>query len=139
MEKDIRDLLHGIKKELQFKIPSNSEHRLDLENLFQKQDKLKQELKEIEQNINKIGSLISEGLTSIYKYKSIYKKGTAIYIEHKLPDLDPYETSIYELYKGGLAGIQYKNLNDLNSAKFLTDDEKREILGLKPKVLRNND
>ena len=29
--------------------------------------------------------------------------------------------------------IQYKNLNDLNSAKFLSDDEKRLICGLLPK------
>ena len=28
--------------------------------------------------------------------------------------------------------ISYKNLNDLNSAKFLTDNEKRMILGLPP-------
>lgn len=29
--------------------------------------------------------------------------------------------------------IQYRNLNDLNSAKFLSDDEKRLICGLLPK------
>jgi len=28
--------------------------------------------------------------------------------------------------------ISYKNLNDLNAAKFITDNEKRMILGLKP-------
>jgi hypothetical protein len=32
--------------------------------------------------------------------------------------------------------ISYKNLNDLNAAKFITDDEKRMILGLKP--IKNN-
>lgn len=32
--------------------------------------------------------------------------------------------------------ISYKNLNDLNSAKFITDNEKRMILGLKP--INNN-
>jgi hypothetical protein len=32
--------------------------------------------------------------------------------------------------------INFKNLNDLNSAKFITDNEKRMILGLKP--INNN-
>lgn len=52
-------------------------------------------------------------------------------LKEKINDLEEKLKS----YKGNFdyTKIQYKNLNDLNSAKFLSDDEKRLICGLLPK------
>lgn len=41
---------------------------------------------------------------------------------------EPPTAQVYDPYRA----IQFKNLNDLNAAKFLSDDEKRQILGLPP-------
>ena len=51
------------------------------------------------------------------------------YLEEKLKE------EKLKSYKGDFdyTQIKYKNLNDLNSAKFLSDDEKRLICGLLPK------
>jgi hypothetical protein len=58
------------------------------------------------------------------------KKGN--FIKNPLPPQSVLDTTL------DYSNIPFKNLNDLNCAKFLDEDEKRMILGLKPRILKKD-
>lgn len=136
-QKDILEFLNQIKEKLQVRFPENHEDYETLKALFKKKKELMEEIKKIDKDIDEIGRRFSEKENCIYDYKNatidFYGR---VFINYKLQPLGPYESSIGSLYERKYRDqnkpISYTNLNDLNSAKFLTDDEKREILGLKP-------
>ena len=82
-----------------------------------------------EQFQNKFGENL---IKQINNYKKVQEE-----LKLKIHNLQNQLNS-YELVDFDYTTIQYKNLNDLNSAKFLSNDEKKAVLGIPIKKSTNN-
>jgi hypothetical protein len=95
------------------------------QSFVEKEKKLKEELNQLEEKLQKkYKSKEKELLEEFLKKENLLIEREELLKEKEAKLLAGFQTSFQSL--------EYKNLNDLQAAKFLTDNEKRIICGLLP-------
>lgn len=104
------------------------------------EEKRREILKKLElekENFEKKNSELEENLQKKYKQKeeellSLFESKENLLAEREKL-LEEKEAKLLAGFQTSFKNLKFKNLNDLQAAKFLTDDEKRIICGLLPK------
>jgi len=92
----------------------------------EKEEKLKEENNQLEENLQKKYKQKQEELLSQFE-----RSKNLLAEREKL--LEQKEEKLLAGFQTSFKGLKFKNLNDLQAAKFLSDDEKRIICRLLPK------
>lgn len=107
----------------------------------EKRRKILKELESEKEKFEETRSGIEEKLQKNYKQKeeellSLFKSKKNL-LDEREKLLEQKEAKLLAGFQISFKSLKYKNLNDLQAAKFLSDDEKRIICGLLPKQTRS--
>jgi hypothetical protein len=115
----------------------SDDDKVSIKSLIEKKKELEGQIVGINRELDGYKHRLSEQY--IFNCEDIGRGNNCIIVKFRTPTIGFEESSVYEEMKkkfkeqNPYRNIHFNNLNDLNSAKFLSDEEKRQILGLSGK------